>query len=528
MSDKLVLKTDANGKRVRNLILKSDAYKYTHWRLYPVGTKTVYSYLESRGSEIPEMDSTMFFGLQIYLKEYLEGVIIEQWMIDEAKIFCKKVFGYDYFNADGWQRIVDVHGGRIPLRLRAVPEGTFVPIHNVLMTLENTDEQLPWVTNFFETLLFQPDWYGTTACTVSFYIKVLIESYCVKTGEHVNPFHLNDFGYRGVSSDESAGTGGAAHLVNFSGTDNFSGIEKAMLYYDTDVCGYSVMATEHSVVEMYKKEFELEAYRHFLDVVPDSAILSSVSDTYDYKNAVENYYCKALHDKIMSRTGKLVIRPDSGFPPEISVWTLQTLWKYFGGTINEKGFKIVDPHVGIIYGDGIDYHMIKKILKAVIDAGFGVSNIIFGMGGALLQKLNRDTFKMAIKASWGMVEGDGSEGRDIWKETITDVSKASKRGRLRLINNDSGVFTYPYPICDPDTNKEIPMDEDVLVTVFENGVITKEYTFDEVRANAQKAFEDVNKKVSIENPTFNREKDAASFAGYAWSESLKEKLKEPL
>jgi nicotinamide phosphoribosyltransferase len=483
--EKLILKTNCK----HNLILSSDAYKFTHWKLYPENTQKVYSYLEARGSEYKVMPATLFYGLQIYLKKYLEGIVVEQWMINEAELFCEKMFGQKYFNRDEWQRIVDVHGGKLPVRIKAVPEGTLVPIHNVLMTIENTDEHLPWITNFLETLLFEATWYGTTVASMSFWIKCLIDEYARETGESVGPFHLNDFGYRGVSSYESAGIGGSAHIINFLGTDNFAGIEFAMKYYGADVCAYSVMASEHSVVEMYTKEGELDAYKRFLDVVPDGAIISSVSDTYDYKNCVENMICKELKDKILGRNGKFVVRPDSGYPPDIAVWTLKTLKKYFGSTQNEAGYTVLNPHIGVIYGDGIEYEMIDNILDAITDAGFAASNIIFGMGGALLQRLNRDTFKMAIKASWGKV--DGVE-KDVWKETKTDTSKASKRGRLRLINGNSGWQTYTEQVKDRH-GIEILQEADQLVTVFENGEIIREYTFDEVRANAQKSFEEVTK-----------------------------------
>lgn len=480
METKLELRTDKE-----NFILKSDAYKYSHWIIYPEGTQRVYSYLEARGTEYEQMPATIFYGLQIYLKRYFEGVVVEQWMIDEAEKFCDKMFGQKYFNREGWQRIVDVHGGKLPVRIKAVPEGKLVPVHNVLMTIENTDEQIPWLTNFLETLLFEALWYGTTVASMSFWIKCLIDDYAKLTGEKVNPFHLNDFGYRGVSSYESAGIGGSAHIVNFLGTDTFAGIEFAMKYYGADVCAYSVMATEHSVVEMYTKEGELDAYKRFLEVVPDDAIISSVSDTYDFKNCVENFYGKVLKEKILSRKGKFVVRPDSGYPPEIALWTLNSLWNNFGGTINEKGYKVLNPKIGIIYGDGIEYNMIDKILKTITDAGFAVSNIIFGMGGALLQRLNRDTFKMAIKASWGKVNG---VEKDVWKETKTDTSKASKRGRLVLDNTTWA--TYSEKVSDRYNTHN----GNALVTVFEDGKIIKEYTFDEVRKNAEESF---NNRIKI-------------------------------
>ena len=451
-----------------NIILSSDAYKMTHWVLYPEGTERVYSYLESRGSDM--FPSTMFYGLQIYLKKYLEGVVVEQWMVDEAEEFCNKVFGANYFNRDGWQRIIDVHGGKMPIRIRAVPEGTVVPNRNVLVTMENTDEKLPWVTNFLETLLFEAEWYGSTVATISYSIKQLINKYAIRAGETVSPFHLNDFGFRGVSSKESAGIGGSAHLVNFMGTDTLEGIRYAMHYYDTDVCGHSVMASEHSVTCMYGREGEIDAYRSFIKN-NTKGIISVVSDTYDFYKAVDTVFGKLLKDDILNRDGKFVVRPDSGKPSDVSVWTLNSLWSNFGGTVNTKGFKVLNPKVGVIYGDGIDYTAIKYILDAVTNAGFAPSNIIFGMGGALLQRLDRDTQKMAFKASWGKVNGIG---REIWKETRTDPSKSSKRGRLKLVSTDTGFQT----VSESDER------EDVLVTVFENGKITKEWTFDEIRERA--------------------------------------------
>ena len=484
MNTKLVLKTDMYGRLRDNIILSSDAYKMTHWTIYPEGTETVYSYLESRGGKYP---GTLFYGLQIYLIKYIQGTVIEQWMIEEADTFCSKVFGNDkLFNREGWQYIVDVHGGRLPVRIKAVPEGTLIPNHNVMFTIENTDSRVPWITNFLETILFEPMWYGSTVSTTSFYIKKLIEAHAILTGEHVNPFHLHDFGFRGVSSKESAGVGGSAHLVNFLGTDTLEGIRYAMHYYNADVCGYSVVASEHSVVTMYGlgKENEIAAYTRMMDQHP-TGIFSSVSDTYDYEFTIEEIYGKKLREKILSREGKWVVRPDSGHPPTVTVYTLNELWKAFGGTINEKGFKVINPKIGIIYGDGINYDMINNILHDVVNAGFAISNVIFGCGGALLQAVNRDTQRMAIKASYGVVNGIG---REIQKTTKNDLSKASKRGRLRLVNSNDKYMTYPYPIIDPDTKEEIPMDKDVLETVFENGVITKRYTFDEVRGNAEESF----------------------------------------
>lgn len=456
-------------KNDANFILRTDAYKQTHWKQYPKGTSHIYSYFESRGGKF---DATLFYGLQILLKRYFEGVVVEQWMIDEADEFCKKMFGFDYFNRAGWQRIVDVHGGRLPIRIKAVPEGLVIPTHNVLMSVENTDPEIPFITNFVETLLVQT-WYPITVATNSYNIKKVIEEYAKKTGEQVSPFHLNDFGFRGVSSVESAGIGGSAHLVNFAGTDTLEGIKYAMDYYGADVCGYSVMAAEHSTVTSYTKEKELEAYTSFLNEFPDEALLSIVCDSYDTMNAVDNLFGKVLKDKILSRKGKLVVRPDSGDPAVVSVDILRSLYKNFGGTVNENGYKVLNPHVGVIYGDGINLEEIDRILFNAVDLnGFAPSNIVFGMGGALLQQVNRDTQKFAFKCSAACING---KWVDIWKDPVTDTGKVSKKGRQVLLKGEDGYTTVNNSWASPN---------DVMQLVFENGVIRKEYTFDEVRKNA--------------------------------------------
>lgn len=460
----------------RNLLLDTDAYKQTHHLIYPEGTRNIVSYLEARGGE---SEHTLFFGLQYALKEYLTGKVVTQEMIDEAEIFCNKMFGMNYFNRKGWEYILHKYDGRLPIKIKAVPEGTVVPVHNVLMTIENTDPNVPWLTNFLETILFESIWYGTSVATLSFNIKRLIKSYAEYAGETVNPFHLNDFGFRGVSSHESAMIGGAAHLVNFLGTDTLAGIRMAMDYYNSDVCGYSVMASEHSVVTMFGRENELDAYKHFLKVCPSNTIFSSVSDTYDFKNTVDIMYGDILKNDILNREGKWVIRPDSGDPVDMSIYALRSAYEKFGGTVNERGYKVLNPRVGVIYGDGIDYNTINQILKAVVVyERFAPSNIIFGMGGALLQKVNRDTHKMAIKASLGNING---EWIPVWKETKTDTSKKSKPGRLALFKDlERGFITTT--MNDPFAET---IDGDCLETVFENGVLVREQNFEDIRKIAE-------------------------------------------
>jgi nicotinamide phosphoribosyltransferase len=468
-----------------NFILRTDAYKQTHWLQYPKGTEYVYSYMESRGGGVTKDETnakTVFFGLQMLLKKYLCGVVVTKEMIDEAEEFCAGVFGTrDYFNRAGWEHIVNKHGGRLPLVVRAVPEGLAIPTHNVLMTICNTDPAVPFITNFVESILLKV-WYPTTVASLSWEIRKLVTRYAEATGGAFNPFFLNDFGYRGVSSEESAEFGGTAHLVNFMGTDTLMGIRAAMRYYSAKVCGHSVMAAEHSTVTAYGRDKEAFAYETFLDRCPSDMILSIVSDSYDLHNAVEKIFGHDLKDKILKREGKLVVRPDSGDPATVSVETLESLWRSFGGTTNDKGYRVLNPKVGVIYGDGINYFSIEHILMSMQAHKFAASNIVFGMGGALLQQLNRDTFKFAIKCS--AIDIDG-KWWPVYKEPKTDSGKNSKRGMLALVKKDTGYATDMFLSA-----KEWSPNDDVLVEVFRDGELRNKTTFDEVRKRAEESLKE--------------------------------------
>jgi nicotinamide phosphoribosyltransferase len=454
-----------------NKLFNTDYYKVTHHLQYPKGTQRVFSYAESRGGKF---DFTLFFGLQGFLKQYLCGKFVTQKDIDEAESFYKAGFGFDYFNKAGWQYILDRHEGRLPIRIKAVNEGKIVPTKNVLLTIENTDENVPWITQFVETMLLRGIWYPTTVATVSKQFKNIVKKYADLTGCDVSPFQLCDFGGRSVSSHESAGIGGAAHLVNFLGTDTVEGVRYAMENYGADVCGFSVMATEHSTTVIYGRENELQAYEHFLNVAPDNAILSIVIDSYDTENAVKNLLGGKLKNKILARNGKTVFRPDSGDVTTVPVDVVKWLWEIFGGSVNEKGYRTLNPKVGVIQGDGVSLESLPLILENLTKEGFATSNLIFGMGGKLLQAdVNRDTLKWAIKTSAAKVN---DKWVDVWKDPVTDQGKISKKGRLKLIKNEQDQF---------ETVPESAPGEDLLVEVFLNGEVVKEYKFDEIRENAR-------------------------------------------
>lgn len=466
---------------MNNIILCSDVYKFGgHWKQYPEGTTNVYSYLESRGGKFP---ATVFFGLQYYLYQYLNGTVVDENDIEEAKQYHQEIFGHtDYFHEEGWRYIVENYYGRLPIRIKAVPEGTIVPTSNVLMTIENTDPKCAWLTNYVETMLLKV-WYPITIATLSHSIRENIDLYARASGSEVGPFSLNDFGYRGVSSEESAMLGGMAHLLSFMGTDNIAGIFGAKKYYDAEgSVGMSVMASEHSTTTIYGQENEKQAILNFIKAAGPSRIVSVVSDSWDYFGLVKAFCNDPELTQAVREHGKtggrVVIRPDSGDPVEITVKTLEILEKYYTPKQNEAGFKELPPEIGIIYGDGINYESIEKICQAMIKSGWAVSpaNIIFGMGGGLLQQVNRDTQKFAIKCSHAVVDG---EGRDVYKKPSTDAGKNSKRGRLKLVRHPLGIFHTE--------REEEDFSEDVLETVFENGYIKKQYTFDDVKKNLQQS-----------------------------------------
>lgn len=454
---------------MNNLILLSDSYKATHWKQYPPGTENIYSYFESRGGQFKE---TVFFGLQYYLKKYLEGSVVSPKDVEEASKIWKSHFGQDLFNYDGWMYIAKELKGKLPISIKAVPEGSVIPTRNVLMTIENTDPKCFWLTNFLETLLVQT-WYGSTVATHSREIKKVILKYLELTGDPstIN-FKLHDFGFRGVSSVESAAIGGAAHLVNFMGTDTMAGAICAMEYYGSEMPGFSIPATEHSTITSWGQKDELKAYENVLDQYPEG-LVACVSDSYDIYNACSYLWGEKLKDKVLSRNGTLVIRPDSGEPTKVILNCLQKLGDKFGKNVNSKGFFELPPQVRLIQGDGVDYETIKDILHEMMDWGWSANNIAFGMGGALLQKLNRDTQKFAFKCSSATING---ETVNVYKSPVGDMGKASKKGKLALLNEGHGYFTeYLYW-----KNKQ----DDLLVEVFRNGEILKEYSFNEIRERA--------------------------------------------
>jgi nicotinamide phosphoribosyltransferase len=465
-------------KLTKNILLNTDSYKVSMFKQYPANTTGVYSYIESRGGVY---DETVFFGLQAFIKEYLLEPIT-QADIDIADEILS-AHG-EPFNRQGWEYILRVHGGYLPVVIRAVPEGTVVPVKNVLATIENTDPECFWLTTYLETALLRAVWYPTTVATQSKSIKNVIAGFLNRTGD-INGlnFKLHDFGSRGVSSLESAGLGGAAHLVNFMGTDTVSGLLFAREYYNAGIAGFSIPAAEHSTITSWGRENEASAYRNMLQQFGrEGAIFAVVSDSYDVFNATENIWGDELKAEIIDSGATVVIRPDSGDPEAVCVRLVQILAKKFGYTTNDKGFKVLN-NVRLIQGDGINERVIRNILGHFSVLGYSADNIAFGMGGALLQGINRDTQKFAMKCSSAQING---KWIDVQKDPITDAGKKSKAGRVTLWTNSGGEFASGVTPPTGWTDKGFGGWTEAMQTVFRDGKIISEYTFDEVRANSNK------------------------------------------
>ena len=461
-----------------NIILLSDSYKVSHFVQYPPRTEVVYSYFESRGGKFPEV---LFFGLQYIIKRYFAGKVVTAAKIREAEGYFKVHFGTTRnFNKAGWEYILEKYDGHLPVSIKAVPEGTVVSTHNVLLTCENTDPKCFWLTNFLETLLVQV-WYPCTVATNSRRQRILIEKWLEATGcEDINSsadFKLHDFGFRGVSSAESSAIGGLAHLVSFRGTDTMSAFVCGRQYYGCEMAGFSIPASEHSTITSWGREGELDAFRNMLIQYPEG-IVACVSDSWDVFNATENFWGHELRDLILQRhDGRLVIRPDSGDPPTVVVKCLELLGGPGGGfesyvSKTATGHRLLPPQVRIIQGDAICYEMIDKIYAAMAAAGWAADNVGFGSGGALLQQMNRDTLKFAMKCAAVVIDGVEKE---VYKDPITDPGKRSKRGRLALIRNAEHQFVTVKKSEVPEGAK------DHLVEVFRNGKVLVDYNFDEIR-----------------------------------------------
>jgi nicotinamide phosphoribosyltransferase len=467
---------DTFASTLANPIINTDSYKVSHFVQYPPEATGMFSYIESRGGRY---ERTVFFGLQMLAKEYLCRPITAQ-MIDEAKRFFD-AHGEPFNEAD-WRYIVEQYGGYLPVRIRAVPEGSVVPTHNVLMTVECDDPRVFWIVSYIESMLLRL-WYPITVATQSWHLRKTIGRYLRRTSDDLSqlPFKLHDFGARGVSSAESAAIGGAAHLVSFMGSDTVLGVMAANRFYHASMAAYSVPAAEHSTITSWGREREADAYRNMLaQFGKPGAIVSVVSDSYDLFAALDMWGGE-LKQAVLDSGATLVIRPDSGEPVEIVLKTVRSLDAAFGSTLNSRGRRVLNT-VRVIQGDGVDEASIGAILAALDDAGYAADNVTFGMGGALLQRVDRDTQRFAMKCS-AIRLGDTWTG--VRKDPVTDSGKRSKMGRLTLLRNRrTGEYrTATLPLAWEDRMLERDW-EDALETVYENGRLCVDVTLDTIRERA--------------------------------------------
>lgn len=467
----------------KNLLLSTDSYKTSHFNQYPPGASKITSYIEARNGE--GLQDVVFFGLQAAMIEYFENPIT-RWDVDEAEAIIKGS-GLP-FNRTGFDYMVEAFGGYAPIKIDAIPEGSVVPRGTPLVTIENVGgPNTLWATSYFETLLLRGIWYPTTVASLSYNIRKTIASYWLKTVDEANmggmDFALHDFGARGATSGESAAIGGLAHLLNFSGTDTLEANLAGRDYYDTDgqVVGYSIPAAEHSTITAWGQERETEAYANILTNYP-SGLVAVVSDSYDLFHAVNNIWGNALKDDVVSRQGCVVIRPDSGDPIDITLKTVEALGAKFGFTINSKGYKVLPDYIRMIQGDGVTAVTIGAILNNFDVHGWSAENIAFGMGGGLLQQVNRDTLRFAMKACEIDINGTSYP---VSKRPATDPSKGSMAWRQYVYEDRGNIF--PSPVLDEEQGNRL--DRTVYDVKDSSGMhpLVRESFFD-IKKRVNKAF----------------------------------------
>lgn len=477
------------------VLMETDAYKLDHRRQYPAGTEFVYSNLTARGSRIPGVDWTVFFGLQAYVAD-----LVARWQnffdadIDEVcRAYEERVTDILGLNDVGSDNIRELHAhGRLPLRFRALPEGTITPLGIPYLTVENTDPRFFWLTNYIETDMSASLWQPITSATTAWRNRQLLVERADASG--ADPVAVDwqghDFSARGMAGMAAAASSGAAHLLSFTGTDSLSALTWIDRFYPGStqgtVIGGSVPATEHAVMTASGPEGEMVTFERLLDLYP-TRIVSVVSDSWDLWQVLTEFL-PALKDKIMARDGKLVIRPDSGDPELILCGdpaaptgspqrkgVVNLLTETFGAEENAAGYLELDPHVGVIYGDSINYERADSIMANLISQGYASTVPVFGFGSYTYQFISRDTFSLAVKATWVQVDG---QGRDIFKDPVTDSgTKRSARGRLAVLGGmDGSMSLVQQAHADQEANSR-------LSVVFDDGDFVRPLvSFTDVRA----------------------------------------------
>ena len=511
-----------------NPLYKIDAYKLDHRRQYPDGTTEVLSNFTPRNSRIESIDKVVFFGLQAFLDDLAQSFQYDFFERDVDEV-CREyeqnaleILGPNDIGSDHFRALHKL--GYLPLEIRALPEGTKVPLRVPMFTVRNTVDEFAWLVNYFETLVSAEVWLPCTSATTANHLRELLVDWAEKTGTPLDAvnFQAHDFSYRGMTSTDSAAASGAGHLLSFLGSDTLPAKEWAKWHYDAkEPILLSVAATEHSVMCAggAGQDEEFETYQRLLNLYP-VGILSVVSDTWDLWNVITNYLPR-LKDQIMGRDGKLVIRPDSGDPADIlcglnthpdflrnespvtgspeELGVIELLWEIFGGTINEKGFKVLDPHIGAIYGDSITYDRADDICRRLAAKGFASGNVVFGTGsfsyqGAYVEKgklavITRDLFGFAMKATNAVVNG---VNKAIFKDPITDDgTKKSARGRIAVSYDPVKGFELKDELSQEELDWLDDINNNWLVPVWVDGVFVRRYSFDQVKKNMRYALPQV-------------------------------------
>jgi len=459
-----------------NLCLMTDGYKLSHWLQFPEGMTKSFYYIESRGGKFDKIQTAGVHYLTYILEK---GVTIAE--VEEAKEIFDDYIGEGIFNYDGWMSIAKDLKGKLPIKVRSVPEGVVVPTKSVVSTFE-TEEGYGWLAGYLETLALRCYWYASTVATISYESKLTLQKALNDSADMTEDdmkiclsYRLHDFGARGVSSGESAAIGGLSHMYNFEGTDTLEAVQLARKLFKAKA-GASIPAREHSTTTCYLREGEYSAFMNSVDNF-GGGTFAVVIDSYSTKNALEWLLTNEdFLDKLTEQGGTCVLRPDSGSPIDMVMLCLNTAWKKVGGTINSKGFKVLDSRFRVIQGDGVDGEEIKRITEwAVYGNKFSQENFLYGMGGGLLQHCDRDWGRWAMKCSAMEVNG---EWRGVFKSPETDPTKTSKAGRLDLVLEE-GVYVNKVL---GDT--EDSFDNTAMVTVFDSGERLNLLTLDEIRNNS--------------------------------------------
>lgn len=462
-----------------NSIFDTDSYKMGHADMLPSGVQFLSSYGCARSDDV--WHYSVFSHLQAWLKT-LRPVTMED--VREAHDTMMQHCGV--FNLEGWTRLVNECGGVLPISIDALPEGMVVPNRTPLYTIRNTRPGFSWVPQYVESPLLRAVWYGSTVATLSWTVKQAIRSFLEKTCDNPEQelaFRLHDFGARGVSSRESAALGGLAHLINFNGSDTLPGLLAARRYYNEPMAAHNIPAMEHSVICAWGESEEQASYENAIDkFLKPGSMLSVVPDAYDLHKAIDVIIGQKLKDKIVKSGGTLVVRPDSGDPVSEVMFAVRSLANRFGYTTNKKGFMVLNPCVRVIQGDGVNKDSIVSIMRALEINGFSIENVAFGMGGGLLQSVNRDTLGFAQKA-WA-VTGGHSEWLGIQKKPATAAQKTSLKGLHMVVENDGKIVTAPVGTFSPDRN--------LIQPVWADGKLLREQSLADIRAIANSFRLDAN------------------------------------